>query len=118
MTSLASMKGPSVTLPSLTTAPPGFRPSPGMTSFSNFVLQAVHAAYCARISSGDEGFGEAPAGKRYRYRNLVLVADMCSSGFGPAGRSAGSHTEDARACRDWTRRREDFFLGPVPEPSR
>jgi hypothetical protein len=29
-----------------------------MTSFSNFAIQAVQAAYCAGISSAGEGFGE------------------------------------------------------------
>jgi len=49
------MKGPSVTLPPLRTAPPGFRPSPGINSFSNLTIHAFQAAYWACISSGDEG---------------------------------------------------------------
>src|SRR5438105_2719721 len=83
------MNGPSVTLPPLTTAPADLRPSPGTTSFSNFAFQALQAAYWACISSGEAVLGVSPAGKRKRYRNLVLaVAVVDMIGSNPSGLSA------------------------------
>src|SRR6185437_3807943 len=99
------MKGPSVTLPPRTTAPAGSRPSPGISSFSNFLIQAFQAAYCACICSGEEGLaGQPAAAKRYRHRNLILVVDInSSSGRVPPEGPRALRPQDARACSDWTR---------------
>src|SRR6185312_16818371 len=98
------MKGPSVTLPARTTDPPGSRPSPGISSFSNFVIHAFQAAYWACICSGEEGLaGQPAAAKRYRHRNFVLLVGIGSSlKLAPTGRSAGLRPQDARACSVWT----------------